>query len=358
VDASFDIGPGCYSFVGVRDFGAPALGAVILDRERNVTIINNTTNITNITTNNSTVYTGGPSYAKLAARSSRPIPTLKLVRQTDAGAIRAANGKVLSRQSGNQLLVLAPHVTAPEGGKLPAPPHVARTLTGATADHGWDVVKDPGERANMEAKFKASAKGSSLAARPVKQADVDLVSEKIKTSPKSYSEGEATPSEKTTKTKTKKNSEDLTALENAPATGDETPKAKKSHKYGDESATGDETPAPRKKKSKKSPTPDEYGDTDYKNSKSDDSSYKGSADSDETVKPKKSYDDEYKPTVGSDDTDKPKKSYDDEYKTKETEGSDYSPGEPRTPKVSDEGDNGGKIDKKKKGEPGSTPGQY
>ena len=102
VDARFNIGPGFYSFVSVGDFGAPALGSVIVNRERNVTIINNTTNITNITVNNSNVYTGGPSYAVMAAHSSRPIPTLKLVRQSDSAAIHAAGGKILAHQQGNQ----------------------------------------------------------------------------------------------------------------------------------------------------------------------------------------------------------------------------------------------------------------
>ncbi len=111
VDARFDIGPGFFSFVGVRDFGAPSLGGVIVNRDQNVTIINNTTNITNITVNNSNVYTGGPSYAKYAALSAKPIPTLKLVRQRDTSLVGQQGGKVLARQSGSQLTVLAPRIT-------------------------------------------------------------------------------------------------------------------------------------------------------------------------------------------------------------------------------------------------------
>jgi hypothetical protein len=366
VDAHFDIGPGFYSFVGVRDFGAPALGAVIVNREQNVTIINNTTNITNITTNNSTVYTGGPNYTTLAARSSRPIPTLKLVRQTDAGAIRGANGKILSHQSGNSLVVLAPHVTAPSGGKLPAPPHVARTLTAAKADHGWDVVKDPTERASMESKFKSSAAGASLAARPVKSEDLKVVADKIKSTPATKpftAEGSATPGGK--KGKTKK-TEDLTALENAPAIGGATPKAKKGKKSSEDYSTGDEAPTPKAgkgskysedyntsdeaptpkvKKSKKGPTPDEYGDT-VKPKKSFDDEYG------DTVKPKKSSEDEYGDTV------KPKKSSEDEYRPKETGAGDFAPGEPRIPKDEGLGGKGGeKSGKGKKGEGQPTPGQ-
>ena len=60
VDGRYDIGPGYYSFVGVGDFGAPVLGAVILSRDRNVEIIGATTNITNITVNSGNVYVGGP----------------------------------------------------------------------------------------------------------------------------------------------------------------------------------------------------------------------------------------------------------------------------------------------------------
>jgi hypothetical protein len=338
VDAHFDIGPGFYSFVGVRDFGAPALGPVIVNREQNVTIINNTTNITNITTNNTTVYNGGPNYNMIAARSARPIPTLKLVRQTDAGAIRAANGKILSRQSGNQLMVLAPHVTAPTG-KMPAPPHVARTLTASKADHGWDVVKDPTERASMESKFKASGKGESLSARPVKAEDLKIVSDKVKTGTptKSFSaEDSATPPAR--KGKNKK-AEDLSALENAPATGDETPKARKSKKSSEDySGTEDETPAPKIKKSKKAPTPDDYGDA-------------GSA------KHSKYEDSDSKPFLNGDDTDKPKKSSsEDEYKSKETEGSDLAPKEDRTPKNEGEGSKGEKKSKKGEGQP--SPAGY
>ena len=52
VDAQFDIGPGFYSFVDVHHFGEPELRQVIVNREQNITIINRTTNITNITVNN------------------------------------------------------------------------------------------------------------------------------------------------------------------------------------------------------------------------------------------------------------------------------------------------------------------
>src|SRR3984957_6600855 len=48
VDLSFNIGPGCYNFVRVGDMGYPNYRGHFLDRSRNFTVINNTTNITNI----------------------------------------------------------------------------------------------------------------------------------------------------------------------------------------------------------------------------------------------------------------------------------------------------------------------
>ena len=48
-DTQYDIGPRHYSFCRSRDFGAPVIRGVILPRARNVTFINFTTNITNIT---------------------------------------------------------------------------------------------------------------------------------------------------------------------------------------------------------------------------------------------------------------------------------------------------------------------
>ena len=245
VDARFNIGPACFNFVGVRDFGAPALGAVILDRQQNVNIINNTRNITNITTNNTTIYNGGPSYTTIAARSSRPIPTLKLVRQGDPASIKAANGKILGRQSGNQLVMLAPRVTAPTGGKFPAPPHVAKTLTNSKADHGWDGVTDPAQRAQMQAKVKSDAP-TYAPAKAVKAEDLKVVSDKIKAAPKplATTTGEATPPVKTPKLK-----KTDTDLENAPAVEAATPKLKKAHpSEGETGLTGGATPKPRKKK--------------------------------------------------------------------------------------------------------------
>jgi hypothetical protein len=62
VDADFDIGPTNYNFVEVRNFGAPRLRSVIVQPRENITIINQTTNITRIKYVNNVVYNEGPQY--------------------------------------------------------------------------------------------------------------------------------------------------------------------------------------------------------------------------------------------------------------------------------------------------------
>ena len=52
-DNYYDIGPGQYAFVPTNEFGRQLTPSEIVPRERNVTIINQTTNVTNITYNNS-----------------------------------------------------------------------------------------------------------------------------------------------------------------------------------------------------------------------------------------------------------------------------------------------------------------
>jgi hypothetical protein len=358
VDARFDIGPGFYSFVGVHDFGAPALGAVIVNREQNINIINNTTNITNITVNNSNVYTGGPSYAKYSALSSRPIPALKLSRQSATGA----GGKIMSRQQGSQLMVIAPKISAPAGGALPAPPKVAKTISGVKADHGWDIVKDPDARQKLQAQIKDQAStAGNASAKPVSPDDVKLVSDKIKTggaTPRTAAAEEATtPKPGKSKTGKSKNT-DISALENAPATeepgtaaADATPKKGKSKKSKTpseyDSANGDETPVPRK--SKKSKTPSEY------DSSADETPVKHSKkSSDENLQPFMSGGDEgeSKPKKSSEDYEKNEDKDSGKESEKSYEGrspeSGYPAGEAGTPK-------GAKKSKKAKDEEQGYP---
>src|SRR3981189_2517961 len=58
-DNYYDIGPDQYSFVPTNQFGAQRVEQTVVPVERNVTIVNQTTNITNITYSNTTVINQG-----------------------------------------------------------------------------------------------------------------------------------------------------------------------------------------------------------------------------------------------------------------------------------------------------------
>ena len=161
VDANYDIGPGCYSFCRMRDFGSPVLGGVIIDRSRNVTIIGATTNITNITTSNNIVYNGGPNFRLLSkhADPAHPIQALQLVRDTDASHFApggAGAGKVHFQAKGNQLLAPAPLIVAPKQPFKPA--KVAKVVASPKIDKGWSKV-DPNQKLQLQTAIKAQTKG-------------------------------------------------------------------------------------------------------------------------------------------------------------------------------------------------------
>src|SRR5207248_6102550 len=84
IDIQFDIGPAYYNFVDVRYIGEPVLRERIVDVNQNVTYIQQTTNVTNITYKNKVVYNYGPDINVINTRASRPIQRLKLERQENA----------------------------------------------------------------------------------------------------------------------------------------------------------------------------------------------------------------------------------------------------------------------------------
>src|SRR4051812_36709777 len=71
-DSYYDIGPTHYSFVAVTDFGQPELARVILPRSRNVTVITETRNITNIRYAERGVFVDGPQYDVIVRESRTP----------------------------------------------------------------------------------------------------------------------------------------------------------------------------------------------------------------------------------------------------------------------------------------------
>ena len=185
VDTVCDIGPAFYSFCRVRDFGAPVLRPVLISRERNVTIIRSTVNITNITYNtygdSPVIYNGGPSYTFISSRSERPVPTLKLVRTThfERADFRRGPGGFSpnARTVGNQLLVNAPVVAPPEQPAF-LQDKVKKTFAADKVRDGWAGVKDAKVRDDLRQHFRRETKGltpDTAPAKAVVAADLKVV---------------------------------------------------------------------------------------------------------------------------------------------------------------------------------------
>src|SRR2546421_7848109 len=120
VDIDFDIGPDYYNFIDARFIGEPVLRDRIFAPSQNVTYINNTVNVTNITVQNNVVYNYGPDYNVLSARSSRPIQRLTIERQPGTNLSVAAKSGALTKVQGGKFVVAAPNkINKPAQGIAP-----------------------------------------------------------------------------------------------------------------------------------------------------------------------------------------------------------------------------------------------
>src|SRR6266404_940518 len=150
VDLEFDIGPAYYNFVDVRYIGEPVLRDRIFAPSQNVTYINQTVNVTNITYNNNTVYNYGPDYSALSARSSRPIQRLNIERQTNVDLSTAARSGALTKVQGDKLVVAAP-MKLQKAAKPIAPPSVKTKIAQPKIEKGWSGVSN---EAQLKQKMK------------------------------------------------------------------------------------------------------------------------------------------------------------------------------------------------------------
>jgi hypothetical protein len=80
-DLNVGIAPSYYSFVGESAILEPRLATVIVAPERNVTIIKNTTNITNYTVVNNRVVNNGVSVQRIQQVTGRPVPRVSTASQ-------------------------------------------------------------------------------------------------------------------------------------------------------------------------------------------------------------------------------------------------------------------------------------
>ena len=139
VDIEYDIGPEYYNFCEVRYIGEPVLRNYIAPRVQNVTYINNTVNVTNITVKNNVVYNYGPNYEVLSAQSARPIQRLNIERQSVTNLSVAAKSGALTKVQGNKLVVAAPQKFA-KAPPTARPPTVKTKVAQPKLNRGWAGV--------------------------------------------------------------------------------------------------------------------------------------------------------------------------------------------------------------------------
>ena len=152
VDVEFDIGPAYYNFVDVRYIGEPVLRERLFEPSQNVTYVNKTVNVTNITYNNSVVYNYGPDYETVNRYSTRPVQRLQLERQTnvDVSVAMTSGG---TKVQGQRLVVSAPLKI--ERSATPIAPKVVKTkVEQSKVEHGWTGLSDPKAQAQLKEKMK------------------------------------------------------------------------------------------------------------------------------------------------------------------------------------------------------------
>jgi hypothetical protein len=180
-DSYYDIGPDQYCFVPTRELGAQRVERVIVPAEQNLTIVNQTTNVTNITYNNTTIVNQGPNYDELRSRTQQPIPRMRLERQIN---INVENPRAVVR--GEVIEVPAPLIA--RGQSVERPRNVKETITQTVVDHGWEAIPDRQAVEKVRVKIRSEATPpanapSKVFVKPVQTAAVPATSKPVSPSP-------------------------------------------------------------------------------------------------------------------------------------------------------------------------------
>ena len=147
-DSYYDIGPDQYVFVPTRQFGEERVERAIVPEQRNVSIISQTTNVTNISYNNTIIINQGPSYEEL--QTLTPIKRLRLERQTN---VQGNDARAIVR--GDVVEVPAPIIAPARPSERPRT--VKETIAQATVDLGWAAINNQREAEQVRAKIKSEA---------------------------------------------------------------------------------------------------------------------------------------------------------------------------------------------------------
>ena len=134
-DSYYDIGPAAYAFISYSHWHEPSYTQYIKPPQRNVQIISQTSNVTNIVTNNNVISNFGPPVQTIATKTNQKIQQVKLAINpvTDP---KANYGQTLQ---GNQLKVVAPPLTL--SSKATHAPPVQNRIANPQVEKGWQGVK-------------------------------------------------------------------------------------------------------------------------------------------------------------------------------------------------------------------------
>jgi hypothetical protein len=147
-DNYYDITPDQYAFVPGNEFGSRQVRSSVVPVERNVTIVIETTNVTNITYSNTTIVNEGPNYEEMRSRSRQPIERYRLQRRVE---MNADTSKPIVR--GEVLEMSAPVITTVEG--IDRPQTVKETLAQTTVEKTWAAETDHAASERARVKMKA-----------------------------------------------------------------------------------------------------------------------------------------------------------------------------------------------------------
>jgi hypothetical protein len=212
-DNYYDIGPDQYSFVPTREFGAQRIESTIVPPERNVTIVNQTTNVTNITYNNMTVVNEGPNYDEMRTQSREPMQRLRLERNASVDVNVEAPRPLIQ---GETVIVAAPVISASQATERPRA--VRQNITQVTVDLGWAAIGD------HEAAKKTRDKMKSEAAPPSNAPSKKFVKAAATTT--AASQGSETPASSTSVATTPLPSATMSATQAASVAATPTPESK------------------------------------------------------------------------------------------------------------------------------------
>ncbi|MDP9003325.1 MAG: hypothetical protein M3N12_00885 [Verrucomicrobiota bacterium] len=150
-DNYYDISPDQYSFVPGDEFGSRRVKTSVVPVERNVTIVIDTTNVTNITYANTMVVNQGPNFEEMRTRSHQPIERFRLQRRTET---TSDDSRATVR--GEFLEMHAPVISRVPG--IDRPQTIKETLTQSTVEKTWSAETDrsASERARVKMRTEAA----------------------------------------------------------------------------------------------------------------------------------------------------------------------------------------------------------